>query len=162
MSSFGSSSGWGGGGRRSLQYDSHQGSEASMLYGSPDSKGQDKKGLSSWFRDRKQDREAKKQRAKSPPPGTSSELSIDRHLARPVVAEGHGRGRSMEIPRTATSEESKGSSDVTPTGTSPNPTLPLSSPAKPIPLNHSGHAFPGASGVGPGSPPGNPLGNPPA
>ncbi|KAF2468976.1 RhoGAP-domain-containing protein [Lindgomyces ingoldianus] len=119
MSSFGSSSAWGG--RRSLQFDSHQGSETSVPYGG-ETKEHEKKGPLNWFREKRQEhkeREAKKQLAKSPP-GSTSDLHAPQHLGRPN--EGLAvRGKSMDIPRTAVSEGSKGSSDVTPTATSPKP-----------------------------------------
>lgn len=138
MSSFGSSSGWGG--RRSLQYDSAQASEASMMYGSPDSKEHEKKGAFSWFREKRQehkDREAKKQRAKSPP-GSSSDLIAQQHLGMPTRHEGLAvRGKSMDIPRTLPAEDSKESSDVTPTGTSPDPRVSTSTQQTLIPAASS-------------------------
>jgi GTPase-activating protein SAC7 len=126
MSSFGSSSGWGG--RRSLQYDSHDARDMSMPYGSPESKEHEKKGISGWFhglRQEHKEREAKKQRAKSPP-GSASDLLAQQNLGRPNVQESFAvRGKSMDVPRSdpPQGEERKGSDDVTPTGTSPNPPL---------------------------------------
>jgi hypothetical protein len=111
-----------------------------MLYGASPEKEQEKKGAFSWFREKRQehkDREAKKQRAKSPP-GSSSDLIAQQHLgARLNPQDGLPvRGKSMDIPRTATGESSKDSSDVTPTGTTnpalPNPSL-IQAPANPVP-----------------------------
>lgn len=132
MSSFGSS-GWGG--RQSFQHDSHQGSDTSMPYNIPAETKEygDKKSPFGWFRDKRhehKERADKKHRAQSPP-GSSSELMAPQSLVRP--GDGPiGRGKSMDIPRTATSE---GSSDVTPTGTSPNP-LATPTPQKPKPSPH--------------------------
>lgn len=126
---YGGSSGWQG--RRSLQYDSPQPGDIS--YGSPESKDHEKKGAFSWFRELRQEhkeREAKKQRAKSPP-GSASDLLAQQHLGKPNPHEGLAvRGKSVDIPRT-TSEGGKESSDVTPTGTSPNPPLTMTSTITP-------------------------------
>lgn len=132
MSSFGSSSGWGGG-RRSLQYDSHQGSDLSVPYGESKETAEKKKsGPLGWFERKRQehdDRKDKKIRAKSPP-GSSSDLVTPYGLLSPK-GESAPRGRSMDIPRNTDNHESRtdisrnntsqGSSDVTPTATSPDP-----------------------------------------
>ncbi|KAF2025339.1 RhoGAP-domain-containing protein [Setomelanomma holmii] len=122
MSSFGSSSGWGGqaGSRRSLQYDSHQNSDLSTAYGSPPDhdKPEKKGGAFDWFHKMRQDhkeRSDKRERAKSPP-GSSSFLPTPSGLRAPQDSS-TGRGRSMDIPR-PTAETSQ---DVTPTGSSPQP-----------------------------------------
>ncbi|KAF2733609.1 RhoGAP-domain-containing protein [Polyplosphaeria fusca] len=131
MSSFGSSSGHG---RRSLQYDSHPGSEASMPYGN-EAKEHEKKSPFDWFQKKRQEHKDKKERAKSPP-GSTHDLVASNHLPRPQEALAV-RGRSMDVPRTAASEGSKGSSDVTPTATSPQP-LPMTSTKAPHAQNSSG------------------------
>lgn len=103
MSSFGSSSGRG---RRSLQYDSNQQNDTAGLYGSPDSKEQEKRSAFGWFRSR--EREAKKQRAKSPPGSSpdlnnslNTSLNNSQHLGPPHTNEGSAMmGQSMDIPRT--------------------------------------------------------------
>ncbi|CAI6340865.1 unnamed protein product [Periconia digitata] len=124
MSSIGSSSGMGGG-RRSLQYDSHQSSDLSVAYG--DAKDHnERKNPFDWFNKKRQEhkeRADKRQRAKSPP-GSTSDLSQPHGLTRPrddlAV-----RGRSIEVPRPT---ESQDSSDVTPTAVTPNPLKTTPSP----------------------------------
>jgi hypothetical protein len=138
MSSFGSSSGWGGGGRRSLQYDSHQSSDLSVPYGESKEGAEKKKiGPLAWLDRKRQEhdeRKDKKNRAKSPP-GSSSELATPYGLLSPKL-EPTSRGRSMEMPSNMSNHELRSrqdSSDVTPTGTSPNPlttTPPALQPAK--------------------------------
>jgi hypothetical protein len=126
MSSFGSSSGWGGGGRRSLQYDSHQSSDISVPYGADGKEHAEKKSHFDWFQKRRQehkDRADKKIRAKSPP-GSTSDLISPQGMMRPKD-DLAVRGRSMDVPRPTASQDS---SDVTPTGTSPNP-LAMTSPS---------------------------------
>ncbi|KAF2678611.1 RhoGAP-domain-containing protein [Lentithecium fluviatile CBS 122367] len=123
MSSFGSSSGWGGGGRRSLQYDSHQSSDISVPYGADSKDHGEKKSPFDWFQKKRQEhkeRADKKSRAKSPPGSTSDLMRPKDDLA--------VRGRSMDVPRPTASQDS---SDVTPTGTSPNPLAMTSPPPKP-------------------------------
>ncbi|KAF2252137.1 RhoGAP-domain-containing protein [Trematosphaeria pertusa] len=113
MSSFGSGSGWGGG-RRSLQYDSHQGSDLSVPYGGADAKEHgEKKSRLDWFKGKMG--ADKKARAKSPP-GSTADLTSPQSLTKPKD-DLAVRGRSMDIPR----QTGEGSSDVTPTGTSQNP-----------------------------------------
>ncbi|KAF2113039.1 hypothetical protein BDV96DRAFT_601826 [Lophiotrema nucula] len=127
MSSFGSSSGYG---RRSLQFDSHQGSEISMAQGA-EAKEREKKSPFGWFREKRaehKEKEAQKLKAKSPP-GSTSDLLGTQGLGRPQESLAV-RGKSMDIPRSANSEGSKGSSDVTPTATSPQP-LPKLTPINP-------------------------------
>ena len=134
MSSFGSSSGWGGGGRRSLQYDSHQSSDLSFPSGEANKEAAEKKksGPLGWLERKRQEhdeRKDRKNRAKSPP-GSSSDLSTPYGLLSPKL-EPTSRGRSMDIPRStgnpgpradiSRNNASQDSSDVTPTGTSPNP-----------------------------------------
>lgn len=121
MSSFSSGSGWTG--RRSLQFDSNQAGESAYT---AESREQEKKGGPlSWFREKRQeikDREAAKQRAKSPPPGGISE-SIARHQHLGAPQDNLPvRGRSMDIPRSIKDE---GSKEVTPTNSDlKTPTLP--------------------------------------
>jgi len=127
MSSFTSSSGWtaGGGGRRSMQYDTNQSSD-SILFGSspPDHDKSDKKGAFDWFHKRRQDhkeRVDRRERAKSPP-GSSSHLPLPQNImASPesVIA----RGRTPEMPHSSEETQPKAdkSSDVTPTRSSPTP-----------------------------------------
>jgi hypothetical protein len=126
MSSFGSSSGWGGGGRRSLQHDSHQGSDISVQYGVESKEQGEKKSRFDWFQKKRQehkDRTDKKNRTKSPP-GSTSDLMSPTGMSRPKDDLAL-RGRSMDVPRPAPSQDrptaSQDSSDVTPTGTSPHP-----------------------------------------
>ncbi|KAF2269201.1 RhoGAP-domain-containing protein [Lojkania enalia] len=126
MSSFGSSSGHG---RRSLQYDSHHASDVSIPPYGGEAREHEKKGPFNWFREKRQEHKDRRERAKSPP-GSTSDL-ISQSLARPQEGSAlAARGRSMDMPRdtrkSATSEGSKGSSDVTPTATSPK-ALPLAS-----------------------------------
>lgn len=87
MSSFGSSSGWATGGRRSGQFDSNQGSESSMVFGSPPDgdRSSDKKSTFDWFHKMRQDhreRADKRERAKSPP-GSMSSTAHAHNLMRP-------------------------------------------------------------------------------
>lgn len=125
MSSFGSSTGWGGGGRRSLQYDSNQSSETSMMFGSPpDSDRPEKKGAFDWFHKMRQehkDRSDKRERAKSPP-GSSSHLPPPQNMMHPPESFA-ARGRSMDVSRPTddTRPKTDKSNDATPTGSSPAP-----------------------------------------
>ena len=118
MSSFGSSSGWATTGRRSGQFDSHQTSETSMVFGSPPDgdRSSDKKGTFDWFHKMRQDhreRSDKRERAKSPP-GSVSNLPLPQNLMKP-------RENLPVRDRSADASRSTGeaSSDVTPTGSSP-------------------------------------------
>jgi hypothetical protein len=104
MSSFGSSSGWGGaaGSRRSLQYESHQNSDLSTAYGSPPDHEKPEKKVSpfDWFHKMRNDhkeRSDKRDRAKSPP-GSSSLLAAPQNLRAPQDNP-NGRGRSMDTSR---------------------------------------------------------------
>ncbi|KAF1831914.1 RhoGAP-domain-containing protein [Decorospora gaudefroyi] len=102
MSSFASSSGWAGGGRRSMQYESNQSSETSM----PEKK------------DHKE-RADKRERAKSPP-GSSSHLPSPQNLMQsPETLT--ARGRSADIPPATNDTQPKAdkSNDIAPTGSSP-------------------------------------------
>ncbi|KAL1606365.1 GTPase activating protein (GAP) for Rho1p [Paraconiothyrium brasiliense] len=152
MSSFGSGSGWGGGGRRSLQYDSHQNSDLSVPYGESKEAAEKKKsGPLAWLDRKRQEhdeRKDRKNRAKSPP-GSSSELVTPFGLLSPK-GESAPRGRSMDISSNTGYQEpttdinrnnaSQDSSDVTPTGTSPNPltgTPPALQTAQQPPQPHS-------------------------
>ncbi|KAJ4290614.1 GTPase activating protein (GAP) for Rho1p [Kalmusia sp. IMI 367209] len=154
MSSFGSSSGWAAGGRRSLQYDSHQSSDLSVPYGEAKEASEKKSGPFGWFDRKRQehkDRADKKNRAKSPP-GSTSDLMAPHSMLRPKE-DSAARGRSMDIPRNGGSQEprmdipkniaeqeqrsdiprnnaSQDSSDVTPTGPNPNPLTMASPPAQ--------------------------------
>lgn len=134
MSSFGSSSGWAGGGRRSLQYDSHQSSDLSVPYGESNKEAAEKRkpGPLGWLERKRQEHDERKDRkirAKSPP-GSSSDLATPYGLLSPKL-EPTPRGRSMDMPRSvgnhppkadaSRNNASQDSSDVTPTGTSPNP-----------------------------------------
>jgi hypothetical protein len=125
MSSFASSSGWTGGGRRSMQYESNQSSETSMVFGSPpDHDKSEKKSPLDWFHKRRQDhkeRADKRERAKSPP-GSSSHLPQPLNLTQPTEMF-TARGRTSDLPYSTDETQPKAdrSSDVTPTDTSPNP-----------------------------------------
>lgn len=127
MSSFGSSTGFGGG-RRSLQYDSHQSSEVSMPAGADGKEHSERKSPFEWFQKKRQehkDRADKKYRAKSPPASTTDLISPPGTVRpRDDLAV---RGRSMDVPRPTASQDS---SDVTPTGTSPKPLVMASPPPK--------------------------------
>ncbi|KAF2825620.1 RhoGAP-domain-containing protein [Ophiobolus disseminans] len=128
MSSFGSSSGWGGGSRRSLQYDSIQNNDLSTAYGSPPDheKPEKKGGFGDWFSKMRidhKDRSDRRERAKSPP-GSSSYLPAPQNLRTPPQDVANGRGRSMDMSR-PTAEDSK---EVTPTGSTSHP------PAAPPPV----------------------------
>jgi hypothetical protein len=137
MSSFASSSGWTGGGRRSMQYESNQSSETSVLFGSspPDHDKSDKKGAFDWFHKRRLDhkeRADRRERAKSPP-GSSSHLPPPQNMMHPpeVLA---ARGRAPDTPHSMedTHPKANKSSDVTPTGTSPTPpNVPAAASPKP-------------------------------
>ncbi|KNG52413.1 rho-gtpase-activating protein 5 [Stemphylium lycopersici] len=142
MSSFASSSGWtgGGGGRRSGQYESIQGSEASMVFGSPpDSDKHEKKGTFDWFHKRRQDhreRADRRERAKSPP-GSSTYLPSPQNLMQSHENLAvRGRPSDMSHPTEGTQPKADKSSDVTPTGTSPTP--PPQAPAKSSPTPRNG------------------------
>ena len=118
MSSFGSSSGWATGGRRSGQFDSNQGSEASMVFGSPPDgdRSSDKKGTFDWFHKMRQEhreRADKRERAKSPP-GSMSNMPLPQNLMRPRENL-PVRDRSTDAPRST----GDASNDVTPKGSSP-------------------------------------------
>ncbi|KAI4630113.1 hypothetical protein J4E80_001046 [Alternaria sp. BMP 0032] len=126
MSSFASSSGWTGGGRRSGQYESNHGSETSMLFGSspPDHDKSDKKGAFDWFHKRRQDHKERldrRERAKSPP-GSSSHLPSPQNMMNPQESFAV-RGRAPDVPPPVEEPQPKAdkSSDVTPTGMSPTP-----------------------------------------
>ena len=115
MSSFGSSSGWATGGRRSGQFDS---SEASMVFGSPPDgdRSSDKKGTFDWFHKMRQDhreRADKRERTKSPP-GSMNNPPLPQNLRQPRENLSF-RDRSTDPPRTT----SEISNDITPTGSSP-------------------------------------------
>jgi hypothetical protein len=100
MSSFGSSSGWGGS-RRSLQYDSHQNSDLSTAYGSPpDSEKHEKKGAFEWFYKMRQDHKGrgdKRDRAKSPP-GSSGLLPAPHNLRAQDNSTSMPTGTSSHVP----------------------------------------------------------------
>ncbi|KAF2851370.1 RhoGAP-domain-containing protein [Plenodomus tracheiphilus IPT5] len=103
MSSFASSSGNTGGGRRSLQYDSNPSSETSVIYGSPpDQDRSEKNGAFGWFhkmRQGHQERVDKKERAKSPP-GSFSRLPPPQSLMQPLT-DPTTRGRTMDATHAA-------------------------------------------------------------
>jgi hypothetical protein len=134
MSSFASSSGWTGGGRRSMQYESNQSSETSMVFGSPpDHEKHDKKSTFDWFHKRRQDHKErldKRERAKSPP-GSSSHLPPPQNLMQPTETF-TARGRSSDVPHSTDDTQPKAdkSSNVTPTGTGPSP--PRITPTSPV------------------------------
>lgn len=118
MSSFGSSSGWATGGRRSGQFESNQTPESSMVFGSPPDgdRSSDKKGTFDWFHKMRQDhreRADKRERAKSPP-GSLSNPPLPQNLTRPRD-NFPVRDRSTDAPKSL----SEVSNDVTPTGSSP-------------------------------------------
>ncbi|KAH7377858.1 hypothetical protein BKA66DRAFT_151735 [Pyrenochaeta sp. MPI-SDFR-AT-0127] len=126
MSSFASSSGWTGGGRRSLQYDTQQSSDTSMLYGSPpDHEKPEKQGAFGWFNKLRQDhkeRGDRRERAKSPP-GSFSNPPPPQALMQPPETVAI-RGRSIDVPRPVDdSHKVDKSSDVTPTGANPEPAV---------------------------------------
>jgi hypothetical protein len=113
MSSFGSSSGWATGGRRSGQFESDQTPESSMVFGSPPD---GKKGTFDWFHKMRQDhreRADKRERAKSPP-GSMSNPPLPQNLTRPRDNLPI-RDRSTDAPRSL----SEVSNDFMPTGSSP-------------------------------------------
>lgn len=117
MSSFGSSSGWAAGGRRSGQFESNQGSESSMVFGSPPEgdRSSDKKGTFDWFHKMRQEhreRADKRERAKSPP-GSMSRMSPPQNLMRPRE-DLPIRDRSADAPRSTSTT----SNDAPSTGTS--------------------------------------------
>ncbi|KAJ8105139.1 hypothetical protein OPT61_g10359 [Boeremia exigua] len=117
MSSFGSSSGWAAGGRRSGQFEPIQGSDSSMVFGSPPDgdRSSDKKGTFDWFHKMRQDhreRADKRERAKSPP-GSMSNAAMPQNLMRPRDSY-PVRDRSADPPRSTSTT----SNDVTPTGSS--------------------------------------------
>jgi hypothetical protein len=135
MSSFASSSGWTGSGRRSGQYEPVQGSEGSMVFGSPpDHDKSEKKGAFDWFHKRRQDhreRVDRRERAKSPP-GSSNYGPLPQNLAQQTenIAV---RGRPSDMPHATDEMQPKAdkSNDVTPTGPSPTPpTAPAKSSPK--------------------------------
>jgi hypothetical protein len=135
MSSFGSSSGWGGaaGSRRSLQYESHQNSDLSTAYGSPpDHDKPDKKASPfDWFHKMRTDhkeRSDKRERAKSPP-GSSSLLAAPQNLRAPQDSP-NGRERTMD-----TSRQNGESANGVASGSGAQPYAPVASttsPAGPI------------------------------
>ncbi|KAI4694279.1 hypothetical protein J4E81_006495 [Alternaria sp. BMP 2799] len=137
MSSFASSSGWTGGGRRSGQYESNHGSETSMLFGSspPDHDRSDKKGAFDWFHKRRQDHKERldrRERAKSPP-GSSSHLPSPQNMMNSTESFAV-RGRAPDVPPPVEEPQPKAdkSSDVTPTGMSPTPpNVPMPGSPKP-------------------------------
>lgn len=126
MSSFASSSGWTGTGRRSGQFEPVQGPEGSAVFGSPpDHDKSEKKGAFDWFHKRRQDhreRVEKRERAKSPP-GSASYGPLPQNLAQPTEnAAVRGRPSDMAHATDETQPKADKSSDVTPTGPSPPPT----------------------------------------
>ncbi|KAF2276323.1 RhoGAP-domain-containing protein [Westerdykella ornata] len=118
MSSFGSGS---RGNRRSLQFDTKETSEASLVQASPDSKEHEKKGgISNWFRHK---------RAKSPP-GDVSEVGGAQPLIQPFGQEAPPRGgKSIEIPRPGPVEtDNSHVPEVMTTAPSPDTSAILSAP----------------------------------
>lgn len=158
MSSFGSSSGWATGGRRSGQFESQQTPEGSMVFGSPPDgdRGSDKKGSFDWFHKMRQDhreRSDKRERAKSPP-GSMSNMPLPRDMMK--SRENFAiRDRSTDGPRSA----GPPSNDVTRTGSSPaTPTSVPETRQQASPL--SPHAYsqqPGISTAGPPPATANPV-----
>jgi hypothetical protein len=162
MSSFGSSAGrgggGGGGGRRSLQYDGQQGSEASMVFGSPPEgeRSGEKKSTFDWFHKMRHDhkeRTDRRERTKSPQ-GSMSNMPLPQNLLRPRDSfpardrsADHSRStdapwpteaprptdapRPNEVPHPNEVSRSmtEPSSDVTPTGSSPIPATAAPAPA---------------------------------
>lgn len=147
MSSFASSSGNTGGGRRSLQYDSNPSPDASVVYGSPpDHDRSEKNGVFGWFhkmRSDHQDRTDKKERAKSPP-GSFSRLPPPQSLMQPLN-DPASRGRTMETSHVT--EKTDKSDDTTPTGSTPVASTAPGTSSSPVPTS------PPASVPGPGPSP---------
>lgn len=107
MTSIGSA----GRGRKSLQLDSTYGSETSNLTLVPSEIGNgresEKKGPINWFREKmheRKEREAEKQRAKSPPGSTADLTGSSHNLSRPMERL-PARGKSMDVPRVTRTEE---------------------------------------------------------
>ncbi|XTI87510.1 RhoGAP-domain-containing protein [Cenococcum geophilum] len=107
MTSIGSA----GRGRKSLQLDSTYGSETSNLTLVPSEIGNgresEKKGPINWFREKmheRKEREAEKQRAKSPPGSTVDLTGSSHNLSRPMERL-PARGKSMDVPRVTRTEE---------------------------------------------------------
>lgn len=101
MTSIGSA----GRGRKSLQLDSTYGSETSNLPLVPSEIGNgresEKKGPINWLREKmheRKEREAEKQRAKSPPGSTVDLMGSSHNLSRPIERL-PARGKSMDVPR---------------------------------------------------------------
>ncbi|KAI8931892.1 hypothetical protein NX059_010797 [Plenodomus lindquistii] len=144
MSSFASSSGNTGGGRRSLQYDSNPSSEASMVYGSPpDHERSEKNGAFGWFhkmRQGHQERVDKKERAKSPP-GSFSRLPPPQSLMQPLN-DPTSRGRTMEVAYSTENTRPKAdkTNDTTPTGSTSTPSSAPVPPSSPAPVSASASA----------------------
>jgi hypothetical protein len=155
MSSFGSSSGWATGGRRSGQFDSQQFSDASMVFGSPPDgdRSSDKKGTFDWFHKMRQEhreRSDKRERAKSPP-GSMSNMPLPQNLTKPRENLPI-RDRSTDAPR-FTSETSN---NVTPIGG--NPAVPTGASVS----ETKQQASPVAANFQPQQPVGTTTGPPPA
>ncbi|KAH9877989.1 hypothetical protein J1614_003206 [Plenodomus biglobosus] len=139
MSSFASSSGNTGGGRRSLQYDSNPSSETSMVFGSPpDHDRSEKNGAFGWFhkmRTNHQERVDKKERAKSPP-GSFSRLPPPQSLMQPLN-DPASRGRTMETAHSADTSRPKTDKpdDTTPTGSTPTASAAPEPSSSPVPIS---------------------------
>lgn len=135
MSSFTNSSGNNAGDRKSLQYDSNQSSEASMVYGSPpDHDRGDKNGAFGWFhkmRHNHQERSDRKERAKSPP-GSFSRLPPPQSLMQPLNDPAF-RGRPMEAGHSAENTRPKSDKTTDLLYTSSSPAAVAAAAAVPVP-----------------------------
>ena len=155
MSSFGSSSGWATGGRRSGQFDSQQVPDASMVFGSPpdSDRSLDKKGTFDWFHKMRQEhreRSDKRERAKSPP-GSMSNMPLPQNLTKPRENLPF-RDRSTDAPR------STGETSNNVTHTRGNPAVPTGSSVS----ETKQQASPVAANLQPQYPAGTMTGPPPA
>lgn len=159
MSSFGSSSGWAAGGRRSGQFDSNQGSESSMVFGSPPDgdRSSDKKGTFDWFHKMRQEhreRADKRERAKSPPGSMSSTHPQNLMKPRDNLPI---RDRSADAPRSTSTT----SNEATPTGPShvtPNTSSAPETKQQQSPMTGSAQPQPSLNGtVGPPPATANPV-----
>lgn len=128
-----------GRGRRSLQVDSTQGSDTSSLPfitgESGNGKEGEKKGPINWFKEKfhdRKEREAEKNRAKSPPGSMVDLTGSVQSLSRPTEGLSTKR-KSMDVPRAPNSEEL---ADITSTTAPPTQTSALASGAMSAPIQN--------------------------